>query len=68
MLHKKDSLLSENRLGNPRCNFPIAIAFGDRDFLCSKGADDIVRANKHFKTGRSQLFKVEDSSHFMQQD
>lgn len=65
MMLKRYSLLGRDRLGNPKCDFPIAIAYGDRDFLCSKGADDIVRQSKHFKSGRSQLFKVEDSSHFL---
>ena len=52
----------------PQCDFPIAIAFGDRDYLCSRGSDELIRASKQFGTGRSQLFKVADSSHFMHQD
>lgn len=43
MMLQQFSLCGRNRLGNPKCDFPIAIAYGDRDFLCSKGADDIVR-------------------------
>lgn len=45
---------------------PIGVAFGDRDYLCSRGTDEIVRRSKHFSTGHSQIFKVADSSHFMQ--
>ena len=45
------------------CDFPIAIAFGDRDYLCSRGCNEIIRSSKHFSSGRSQLFKIKDSSH-----
>ena len=54
-----------DRLGNPDIDFPICIAFGDRDYLGSEGADKIVRNNKYFKCGRSQLIKVEDCTHEM---
>ena len=49
-------------------DFPIAIAFGDRDFVSSRGSSEIVSGSKQFQSGRSQLFKVENSTHFMQQD
>ena len=32
-------LQSEDRLGNPEIDFPIGIAFGDRDNFGSEGAD-----------------------------
>ena len=34
-----------DRLGNPDLPFPIAYAFGDRDWTGTEGADDIVRKN-----------------------
>ena len=53
----------EDRLGNPAIEFPIAMVFGDNDYLGSDGAEDIIKNNKHFKSGRSQLFKMEDCTH-----
>ena len=61
-------LQATDRLGNPNIDFPIAIAFGDNDFFGSEGADDLVRMNKHFASGRSQLFKIKDCSHYMTKD
>ena len=57
------SLSEKDRLMNPEIDYPIAFAFGDRDFFGSEGAEDIVRNNRHFNSGRSQIFKVEDSGH-----
>ena len=42
-----------SRLGNPKIDFPICMAFGDRDFLGTEGAELIVKQNKHFSSGRS---------------
>lgn len=61
----RHSMTAPDRLGNPKCKFPIAYAFGDLDFFGSEGADAILRQNKEFATGRSQLFKVENCTHFM---
>ena len=44
------------------------MAFGDRDFFGTEGADKIVKDNKYFTNGRSQLFKVQNCSHFMNFD
>ena len=56
-------LQAEDRLGNPSIEFPIGIVFGDNDYFGSEGADQIVKNNKHYESGRSQLFKLEDSTH-----
>ena len=56
-MHEKD------RMMNPELDFPVAFVFGDRDFFGSEGADTIVQNNRHFETGRSQLFKLENSGH-----
>lgn len=57
------SMLSTDRMCNPEIEFPVAFVFGDRDFFGSEGADQIVRSNRHFESGRSQLFKLENSGH-----
>jgi pimeloyl-ACP methyl ester carboxylesterase len=68
-LNKGTDLCAENRLGNPECTFPIAAAFGDRDFISSEnGAERIIKQNVNFASGRSQLFKVKNCTHFMPQE
>ena len=48
----KSPLQGTNRLGNPACTFPIAMSFGDQDFLCSEtGAEDILKMNLEFSGG-----------------
>ena len=54
-----------DRLGNPELDFPIGAIFGDRDFFGSEGADTVIKNSKHFASGRSQLFKLEDAGHEM---
>ena len=58
-------MTAPDRLGNPQINFPIAHAFGDNDFFGSEGAEEVIRQNKQFASGRSQLFKVKNCTHFM---
>ena len=37
------SMKEEDRLNNEKCSFPLAMAFGDRDWLASSnGAEDIL--------------------------
>ena len=57
-----------DRLGNPSVNFPIAFAFGDRDFFGSEGAEELVLESPQYKTKSSQLFRVQNCSHFMPSD
>jgi len=58
------SLTKEDRLNKPECNFPIAIAFGDRDmFASSNGAEDILNNAKKHNGGMVNLFKVPDAEH-----
>lgn len=45
--------------------FPIGAVFGDDDFMGSEGIDQIIRENKWFKTGESQLFKLQNAGHNM---
>ena len=61
-------LQAKDRLGNPQIEFPISMAFGDRDKYGTEGADEIIQNNRHYRTGRSQLFKVKDCSHAMHLD
>ena len=59
-------IMSEDKLGNPACKFPIAAAFGDRDHLSSEnGAELAIKQNCNFESGGSQLFKVKDCTHFI---
>ena len=45
-------------------DFPIAFANGTRDFCGNaEGAHTIVKNNRHYKTGRSQLFVLKNSGH-----
>ena len=64
---RKD-MTKPDRLGNPAIEFPICIAFGDNDFFGSEGSDTTIRNNKHFKSGRSQLIKIEKCTHLLQID
>ena len=46
-------LQCEDRLCNPEIDFPIGMVFGDSDYMGSEGADEIIKRNKHFESGRS---------------
>ena len=56
-------LSAPDRLGNPAIDFPIGICFGDSDIMGTEGADKIVKNNAYFKTGKSQIFKIENATH-----
>ena len=61
-LHPYHSLCSPDMLLNVS-EFPICISFGDRDYLGSEGADMVIKTNKFFATGESQLIRVENCGH-----
>ena len=45
-------------------DFPIAFCNGARDFFGNaEGAHTIVKNNRYFKSGRSQLFKLKNAGH-----
>ena len=45
-------------------DFPIAFCNGTRDFFGNaEGADTIVKNNRFYETGQSQLFKLQNSGH-----
>ena len=58
-----NSLATPDKLANPDLPFSIAYAFGDRDWVGSDGAESIVKANKYFDTGISQIFSIPESDH-----
>lgn len=62
MMHFKAGVYYHNRVGTD-LHCPLAVCFGSRDFLGSEGADTLVKENKFFATGESQLFKISDSDH-----
>ena len=57
------NLIEKDRMCSEKIDFPVAFCFGDRDFFGSEGADQIVKSNCHFESGRSQLFKLENAGH-----
>ena len=61
-------LTGKDRLGNESLEFPIGMVFGGSDYFGTEGADEIVRNNKHFQSGKSQIFKMKACSHFMPSD
>jgi len=59
----KNNLVTEKKMLQDFV-FPIAFTFGTRDFFGSdEGADTIVKRNRFYKTGQSQLFKQKNSGH-----
>ena len=62
MMHFKAGVYYNTLIGMD-LHCPIGVCFGSRDFLGSEGADRLVRENKFFATGESQLFKINDSDH-----
>ena len=58
----------EDRLGNPNIDFPIGAVFADSDFFGTEGCDKIIKNNKHFESGRSQMFVLPNCTHFMHTD
>ena len=57
------SLAEVDRLGNKHLPFPIAFCYGDQDWLGTDGADRIVKSNKFYEEGVSQIFILENSDH-----
>ena len=50
-------------------DFPIAFCNGTRDFFGSaEGADTIVKGNRYYETGQSQIFKLKNSGHNVYMD
>ena len=44
--------------------FPIAISYGDREYLGSdKGSEEVIKTSAFFESGDSQLFHVPNSGH-----
>ena len=56
-------LANPDRLYNTLIPFPISIVFGQRDWMDSRGARDIVKANKFFESGDSQLHVLPNAGH-----
>ena len=56
-------LCESDRLANTELNFPISFAYGDKDFLGTKGAEIICNSNRFRATGESQIFIIPNSGH-----
>jgi len=61
-------LHASEKLANPDFPVPISFIFGDRDWVDSTGSEVVVRANKFFESGESQLHIVSNSDHNMHMD
>ena len=59
---------AKDRFGNENIDFPIGFAFGDDDWNSSEGVEELVKNNKHFATGRSQIFLIKESQHEIHRD
>ena len=50
---------AEDRLNNPKCNFPMALAFGAADpFASNIGGEDLLKLIGNHNGGRINLFKI----------
>ena len=62
--HCRHPLQARDRLGNPNIDFPIGVAYGEFDSVVdSVHTDTIIKNNKHFASGRSQLFQIKGCPH-----
>jgi pimeloyl-ACP methyl ester carboxylesterase len=56
LIHRLDA---PDRLNQPACSFPIAVAFGSRDIFASNtGAEELLETLKQHNGGRVNLFKI----------
>lgn len=62
-LHAHSPLSSADRLLNKDLPFPISFVFGDRDWMDSRGSREIIKNNKFFATGESQLHVLPGAGH-----
>ena len=66
-LFSNHPMQAKDRFGNENIDFPIGFAFGDDDWNRSDGVEELVKNNKHFATGRSQIFLIKVSQHEIHQ-
>ncbi len=62
-LHAHEPLDHANQLRNPDIPFPISFVYGDKDWMDSRGSREIVKANKFFASGLSQLHVLPNAGH-----
>ena len=62
-LHAHAPLDHPEQLRNPDLPFPVSFIYGTRDWMDSRGALEIVKANKFFASGESQLHVLPDAGH-----
>lgn len=67
-LFSNHPMQAKDRFGNENIDFPIGFAFGDDDWNRSDGVEELVKNNKHFATGRSQIFLIKGSKHEIHSD
>lgn len=62
-LHAHVPLDHEEQLRNSELPFPISVVYGEIDWMDSRGALEIVKANKFFGSGESQLHVLPEAGH-----
>lgn len=62
-LHAHVPLDHEDRLRNSDLPFPITFMYGDKDWMDPRGSSEIVKANRFFASGESQLLILENAGH-----
>ena len=64
-LHAHKPLATFESLMNNQIPFPISFMYGDRDWMCNRGATNIVKANQYYQSGQSQMYVISDAGHQM---
>ena len=62
-LHAHKPLVLPNKLGNPDFPFAISFIYGDEDWMDSRGSREIVRANRFYTSGESQIYLLNGANH-----
>ena len=62
-LHALAPLSASNKLNNAEIPFPISFIYGANDWMDSRGSRDVVRTNRFFATGESQLHILPNAGH-----
>lgn len=65
MFNAHKPLCAEDRLLNPDIQFPVSIAFGDQDWMDTRGSAHVVKSNKNFESGSCNLYELKDCGHMM---
>ena len=62
-LHAHAPLSASDKLNNSEIPFPISFVYGENDWMDSRGSREIVRSNRFFASGESQLHVLPGAGH-----